>query len=59
MKVKTILAVTFLLLSGCASTSEGGDKWKNMKPDQVKCAKHELKVCGIYGSLHICECKMA
>ncbi|OUW92657.1 MAG: hypothetical protein CBD88_08210 [Flavobacteriales bacterium TMED228] len=59
MKVKTILAIVLLLMPSCAATSGDGSKWKNMGPDQVRCERHELKICGIYGSLHICECKMA
>ena len=60
MKDKIILAITLLLISGCTTTTSGnGSKWKNLGPDQVRCERHELKICGIYWSLHICECKMA
>ena len=59
MKDKIILAITLLLVSGCAATSGDGSKWKNMGPDQVKCQKHEFKMCSYYGALYICECKLA
>jgi hypothetical protein len=58
VKDKIILAIMLLLMSGCSMTGDGS-KWKNMGPEQVKCQKHEFKMCGRYGSLHICECKLA
>ena len=58
MKVKIILAVALLLMSACSTTGDGS-KWRNMGPDQIKCQKHELKICSYYGALYICECRMA
>lgn len=60
MKDKIILAITLLLISGCTTTTLGDEsKWKNMGPDQVHCKKHEFKMCSYYGSLYICECRLA
>ena len=57
--MRILLALSLLLFTACSTTSGDGSKWKNLGPDQVRCERHELKICGIYGSLHICECKMA
>ena len=59
MKVKTILAIVLLLMTSCAATSGDGSKWKNMGPDQVRCERHEFKMCSYYGALYICECQLA
>jgi len=59
VKVKIILFITLLLMAGCVTTEGYESKWRNMGPDQVQCQKHEFKMCGRYGSLHICECKLA
>jgi len=57
--MKILLALSLLLFTACSTTSGDGSRWKNMEPDQVHCKKHEFKVCGYYGALYICECKLA
>jgi len=59
MKYKILLALSLLSFTACSTTSGDISKWKNLGPDQVRCEKHEFKMCSRYGSLYICECKLA
>jgi len=59
MKLKILLTLSLLLFPACSTTTDDGSKWRNMGPDQIKCQKHELKMCSYYGALYICECRVA
>jgi len=56
--MKVLLSICLIFLSGCSVTGDES-KWRDLGPEQVKCKKHEFKMCGRYGSLNICECRLA
>ena len=56
--MKKVFVACLLFVSGCSMTGDGS-KWKNLGPDQVHCESHEFKMCSYYGSLYICECRLA
>ena len=57
--MRIVLALSLLLFAACGTTSGDQSKWKNMGPDQIRCDRHELKICSYYGALYICECQVA